>query len=124
MNWLTLEFHGQKIRVPAMKYQNRLWFHLNGETHVVELQTGTRRAGGDKGKSHPGVIASPMPGKVTKVTVKKDDAVTKGQALVVMEAMKMEYTLEADRDGKVTEVNVQAGAQVNLGEVLVRVGEA
>jgi acetyl/propionyl-CoA carboxylase alpha subunit len=124
MTWMTIEFQGQKLRIPAMKYQNRLWFHHNGETHVIELQTGTRKAGSEKGKTHPGVIASPMPGKVTKVAVKKDDTVTKGQALVVMEAMKMEYTLEADRDGKITEVNVQAGAQVGLGEVLVRVGEA
>lgn len=64
-----------------------------------------------------------MPGKVTKVAVQKGESVTKGQALVVMEAMKMEYTLEADRDGKVNEVNVEAGRQVALGEVLVRVGD-
>ncbi len=124
MIWVTIEHHGKPTRVPAMKYQNRLWFHLNGETHVVDLAQQSRRAGGDKGKAHPGVIAAPMPGKVTKVTVKKDDTVTKGQALVVMEAMKMEYTLEADRDGKIQEVNAQVGAQVNLGEVLVRVVEA
>src|SRR5690606_34776206 len=109
---------GKQIRVPAQKAQGRLWFHLNGETHVVELNVG-RKAGAEKGKTNPGVISAPMPGKVTKVNVAKGDAVTKGQALVVMEAMKMEYTLEADRDGKIGEVNVQAGAQVALGEVLV-----
>lgn len=123
MTWITVDVQGKPTRVPAMKYQNRLWFHLNGETHVVDLSTASRRAGGDKSKTHPGVITAPMPGKVTKVSVQKNDSVVKGQALVVMEAMKMEYTLEADGDGKVNEVNVQAGAQVNLGEVLVRVGE-
>ena len=65
-----------------------------------------------------------MPGKITRVTVKKGDAVSKGQALVVMEAMKMEYTLEADRGGRVEEVSVELGKQVGLGDVLVRVGEA
>ena len=123
MNWLTLDFNGERLRVPALKHQGRLWFHYRGETHVVELGSGQRRAGGEKAKTHPGVIAAPMPGKVTRVAVAQGDAVVKGQTLVVMEAMKMEYTLEADRDGRVSEVNVEAGRQVNLGEVLVRVGD-
>ena len=122
MNWINIEFQGKTIRVPAVKYQGRLWFHWQGETHVVEVSAG-RRSGAEKGKTHPGVIAAPMPGKVTQVRVAKDDAVKKGQALVVMEAMKMEYTLEADRDGKIAEVNAKLGAQVGLGEVLVRIGD-
>jgi 3-methylcrotonyl-CoA carboxylase alpha subunit len=50
--------------------------------------------------------------------------VKRGQMLVVMEAMKMEYTLEADRDGRVEEVRMQTGQQAALGEVLVRVVDA
>lgn len=123
MNWVEVEFQGKKHRIAAVKHQGRLWFHWKGETHVVDLGGTSRRAGGEKGKTHPGVITAPMPGKITAVKVRKDESVTKGQALVVMEAMKMEYTLEADRDGKITEVNAQAGAQAALGEVLVRVGE-
>jgi acetyl/propionyl-CoA carboxylase alpha subunit len=122
MKWIDVEFQGRKYRVPALKSRGRLWFHWQGETHVVDLSEGTRRAGGEKAGT--GVIAAPMPGKITRVSVKKGDAVNKGQALIVMEAMKMEYTLESDRDGKVSEISVQAGAQVGLGEVLVRVGEA
>lgn len=121
MKWFEFEFAGRKIRVPALKSQGRLWFHWQGLTHVVEDSTSGRRAGGERGKTHPGVICAPMPGKVTRVSVKKDDTVNKGQPLVVMEAMKMEYTLEADRSGRVGEVNVNAGMQVGLGEVLVRV---
>lgn len=124
MIWIDVELNGKRERVAALKHQGKLWFHLQGETHVIDTTGAARRAGGEKGKSHPGVITAPMPGKVTRVSVKKDDEVKRGQALVVMEAMKMEYTLEADRDGKVMEVNAQAGQQVGLGEVLVRVGEA
>lgn len=123
MKWLEIEWQGKKLRVPALKHQGRLWFHWQGSTHVVDLSGGSRRAG-EKAKANPGVITAPMPGKVTRVSVKKNEPVNKGQALVVMEAMKMEYTLEADRDGKVAEVNVQPGMQVGLGEVLVRVVEA
>lgn len=123
MKWIEIEFQGRMFRVPAVKAQGKLWFHWQGENHSLELNTGSRRAGADKGKTHPGVITAPMPGKITRVSVKANDQVTKGQALVVMEAMKMEYTLEADRPGKVTEINVAIGMQVGLGEVLVRVGE-
>jgi biotin carboxyl carrier protein len=123
MNYVNVEWQGKTVRVPALKYQGKLWFHFEGETHVVEL-TASRRAGGTAAKTQPGVISAPMPGKVTQVRVAKDDAVKKGQALVVMEAMKMEYTLEADRDGKISELNAQPGVQVALGDVLVRVSEA
>lgn len=124
MKWLEIEFQGRKYRVPALKSQGRLWFHWQGENHVVDLTAGARRGGGEKASAHPGVVAAPMPGKITRVTVKKGDSVKRGQPLIVMEAMKMEYTLESDRDGRVTDVSVAVGTQVGLGEVLVRVGEA
>lgn len=124
MNWVEVEYHGKLWRIPAVKAQGRLWFHWQGETHVVDVGVGSRRGGSEKGKSHPGVIHAPMPGKVTRVHVKPGESVTAGKALVVMEAMKMEYTLEADRDGKVIEVSVVPGQQVGLGQVLIRVGDA
>ena len=123
MKFIEVEWAGKKIRIPALKHQGRLWFHWQGAAHVVDLTGGSRRAE-NRAKNHPGVICAPMPGKVTRVSVTKDQSVSKGQALVVMEAMKMEYTLEADRDGRVSEVNVKQGMQVGLGEVLVRLAEA
>jgi acetyl/propionyl-CoA carboxylase alpha subunit len=123
LNWIEVEFQGRRYRVPALKHQGRLGFHWQGETHVVESAGSSRAKSGDKAGVRPGVIVAPMPGKITRVAVKKGDAVSKGQALVVMEAMKMEYTLEADRDGKAEEVAAQTGKQVTLGEVLVRLGD-
>ena len=124
MKWIEIEFQGHKYRVPVVKSQGKLWFHWRGETLVLDSAGAARRTTGEKAGARSGVIAAPMPGKITRVSVKKGDAVKSGQALVVMEAMKMEYTLEADREGKVEEVRVQAGRQVALGEVLVRVGDA
>lgn len=123
MKWVEVDFQGHKHRVPALRSGGRLWFHWQGETHVIDVARSSRRASSEVGTAQAGVISAPMPGKVTRVHVKAGDAVSKGQALVVMEAMKMEYTLEADRDGKVAEVRAQAGTQVALGEVLVRVGD-
>ena len=60
-----------------------------------------------------------MPGKVLAVNVKAGDRVTKGQALVVLEAMKMEHALAAPRDGVIGELSVEVGGQVGEGDVLV-----
>jgi propionyl-CoA carboxylase alpha chain len=66
-----------------------------------------------------GGYAAPMPGKVLDVRVQAGDAVAKGQALLTMEAMKMEHLVTASADGLVTEVRVSVGQQVDAGQVLV-----
>ncbi len=68
-----------------------------------------------------GAIISPMPGRVTAVDVAAGDAVTKGQRLLTLEAMKMEHGLTAPFDGVVAELNTKAGAQVQVDAVLVRI---
>ena len=75
----------------------------------------TADAGGAGGS---GSIFSPMPGKVIAVKVKAGDTVTKGQALLILEAMKMEHTLTAPFDGKVASLNASEGGQAVEGTVL------
>ena len=123
LNWVEVEFQGTKYRIPALKYQGRLWFHWQGETHVLDNLEGTRSKRRWKGQCAARCDFSSHARQNDQGRGKDGDAVSKGQALVVMEAMKMEYTLEADRDGKVEEVLATTGAQVTLGQVLVRVGE-
>jgi 3-methylcrotonyl-CoA carboxylase alpha subunit len=60
-----------------------------------------------------------MPGKVIAVNVGVGDTVEKGQVLAVMEAMKMEHSLAAPRDGVVGTVGAEIGAQVSEGLILV-----
>ncbi|MDO8297196.1 MAG: acetyl/propionyl/methylcrotonyl-CoA carboxylase subunit alpha [Caulobacter sp.] len=72
------------------------------------------------GGESDGAVISPMPGKVVSVSVKAGDTVTKGQTLLVLEAMKMEHALAAPFDGVVAELNANAGGQVSEGVVLVR----
>ena len=69
------------------------------------------------------VIKAPMPGKVLAMNVNAGDRVTKGQALVVLEAMKMEHSLPAPRDGVIGEVTVTTGDQVADGDILVAMQE-
>jgi len=69
--------------------------------------------------SGPSRILAPIPGKVVAVKVEPGDEVEPGQALVVLEAMKMENELAADQAGKVAAIHVAAGETVEGGELLV-----
>jgi 3-methylcrotonyl-CoA carboxylase alpha subunit len=70
-----------------------------------------------------GVVTAPMPGLVKAVFAAAGEAVTAGQRLAILEAMKMEHTLTAARDGTVAEVLVAEGQQVEAGTALVRLEE-
>jgi len=71
-----------------------------------------------------GVTLAPMPGLVKVVYVAAGDVVAAGDRLVMLEAMKMELTLSADRAGKVAEMLTGAGAQVQAGAALIRLEDA
>jgi acetyl/propionyl-CoA carboxylase alpha subunit len=79
---------------------------------------------GASGGASDGAILSPMPGKVVSVSVKAGDTVTKGQTLLVLEAMKMEHALAAPFDGVVAELSAVAGGQVSEGVVLAKLEAA
>ncbi|MCL7465366.1 acetyl/propionyl/methylcrotonyl-CoA carboxylase subunit alpha [Phaeovulum sp. NW3] len=67
-----------------------------------------------------GLTLAPMPGLVKAVFVTAGQAVAAGDRLVILEAMKMEHTMTAARDGVVAEVLVEAGSQVEAGAALIR----
>ena len=83
-----------------------------------------RTEGSGAGAASDGAILSPMPGRIVSVDVAEGQAVTKGQKLVVLEAMKMEQALVAPFDGTVAALKAVAGAQVAEGITLVRVEKA
>nr|WP_314468371.1 acetyl/propionyl/methylcrotonyl-CoA carboxylase subunit alpha [uncultured Novosphingobium sp.] len=85
------------------------------------LLTPWRRDGVHGGADGSGAILAPMPGKVIAVAVAEGQAVTKGQKLLTLEAMKMEHTLIAPFDGVVAELNAVTGAQIQVDALLARV---
>ncbi|MFV0592081.1 MAG: acetyl-CoA carboxylase biotin carboxyl carrier protein [Draconibacterium sp.] len=70
-----------------------------------------------------GSIKSPLPGVILDVFVREGDTVTLGQKLLLLEAMKMENNIEADKAGKVISINKQKGDAVMEGDILIVIGE-
>jgi len=70
-----------------------------------------------------GSIKSPLPGVILDVYVKEGDIVKMGQKLLMLEAMKMENNIEADKAGKVVSIMKHKGDSVMEGEVLIIIGE-
>jgi pyruvate carboxylase len=101
-----------------------VYFELNGQPREIlaaDLSLGgtvKTRAKADRANAKH--VAAPMPGSVVAVAVAVGDDVAAGQKLLTLEAMKMETTLYAERAGKVAEVLVRAGTQVEGGDLAIR----
>ncbi|MDE2564753.1 MAG: acetyl-CoA carboxylase biotin carboxylase subunit [Burkholderiales bacterium] len=101
--------------------------HARGERYAVFCEAGSAELtrfdpiahAGDAAEAGAG-LAAPMPGKLVALLVAAGDAVQRGQALAVMEAMKMEHTIAAPRDGVVEALLYAVGDQVADGAALLR----
>ncbi|SOC36905.1 3-methylcrotonoyl-CoA carboxylase alpha subunit [Rhizobium subbaraonis] len=112
------DFGDCSLEAWSVRQASEIVLFVEGESHVFHVEEmaglhGEEEAGGD-------VLAAPMPGVVRLVQAEAGTAVAKGDALVTMEAMKMELVLTAPRDGTVESVAVTAGDQVAEGVVLLR----
>ncbi|MEL6539849.1 MAG: acetyl/propionyl/methylcrotonyl-CoA carboxylase subunit alpha [Pseudomonadota bacterium] len=92
-----------------------IWFNQYGETFAVSP---LNSRGSGAASAADGAILAPMPGKVIAVDVSEGDAVTAGQRLMVLEAMKMEHALTAPFDGTVSGLEASEGGQVQVEAVL------
>jgi biotin carboxyl carrier protein len=105
---------------------NELLTTVGNASYSIKLadprRTLSASVGAARAPTGPQAVRSPMPGKVIKVLVKPGAAVTSGQGLVVVEAMKMENEMRAPRDGKVVEVHVEEGQAVEPNQPLVTLG--
>ena len=79
-----------------------------------------RRSSGASGRAiGTGAVTVPMQGTIVKVLVSEGDQVEAGQTVCVLEAMKMENNIAADKSGTVQEIKVTAGQSVGSGDVVV-----
>ncbi|MBV2360552.1 ATP-grasp domain-containing protein [Thalassococcus sp. CAU 1522] len=95
---------------------------FDGVGRVFDIPDPLARGGAEAGAA-AGLTLAPMPGRVVSVHVRMGQKVIAGDRLAVLEAMKMEHTLVASRDGTVAEVLASAGDQVEAGAALIRLEE-
>ncbi|MEQ6854826.1 pyruvate carboxylase [Lysinibacillus capsici] len=102
-----------------------LYFELNGQSRELVIQDMTVEVDGNLAlkadPSNPNQIGATMPGTVLKVVVSKGSPVKRGDHLLITEAMKMETTVQAPKDGIVKEVYASAGDAISTGDLLIEI---
>ena len=121
-NETVLSINGKDQKIISEIIDKKLWFKIGEQIFgydIVELSQSSYTKSKSLEKA-PDKIKAPMPGKITKIFISEGQAVQKGDALIVMEAMKMEYTLKSDIQSTVEKINVKMNDQVTLGSLLVQ----
>jgi 3-methylcrotonyl-CoA carboxylase alpha subunit len=96
-------------------------FHQGGSHRLTLIEP---LAGAEDAEAPGGKLIAPMPGRIIAVLAEAGADVTKGQALIVMEAMKMEHTIKAPAEGRIAKVRYAVGDQVEDGAELIVFEEA
>jgi 3-methylcrotonyl-CoA carboxylase alpha subunit len=110
------EIDGRRINASVIAAGEKRHVFLDG--HVWQLAAVDPLFHGGEGSGHDGGVTAPMPGKIIALLA-QPGPVTKGQPLLILEAMKMEHTLAAPADGEVKVFRCAVGEQVSEGVELV-----
>jgi biotin carboxyl carrier protein len=119
---LDLLFDGKRVTAYVSSDNAKRWVTVNGQTFVLTKSSGTRSRGYGHHQA-AGELTAPMPGQVRAVHVSEGETVTKGQTLLVLEAMKMEIRIRAPQDGLVKKLFVKQGQTVEREQALVEIQE-
>jgi len=118
---LDLIIDNQRATAYVSLHNSKRWVTVNGQTFVLTKSSGTRKGG--HAHHTAGDLTAPMPGQIRAVNVSEGDAVTKGQTLLVLEAMKMEIRVHAPWDGVVKKLFVKQGQTVEREQILIELSE-
>jgi 3-methylcrotonyl-CoA carboxylase alpha subunit len=111
-----LRVGGRQHFVPFIIRGSEVSFAFEGEVYTVETGEKNPRA---RARHREQTMSAPMPGVVLKVLVESNAVVEKGTPLIILEAMKMEHTIAATRDGRVVAVHCKEGEMVQPGVELI-----
>ncbi len=106
------------VEVNGKRFEVRAWVPESGSVSTSPRRA-PRASGAATGGAATGDVVAPMQGTIVKVLVEVGQEVNAGDAVVVLEAMKMENQLQSDKAGTVSAVKVKAGDKVGSGDVLV-----
>ena len=144
MKKFKLTIRGNKYDVDFLSIEDDIAkVEVNGTTYEVEVhrekkvsktptlvrkpvvhstESGKARTSSPTERKGTGVIKAPLPGTILEIKVKVGDVVKVGDKLMVMEAMKMENNIIADKEGKIEVIKVNNGDSVLEGDALIEIG--
>ena len=111
----------QRVTAYVSSDNAKRWVTVNGQTFLLTKSSGARKGGHAHHAAGALRVTAPMPGQVRAVNVSEGDAVTKGQTLLLLEAMKMEIRVQAPFEGVVSSISVKAGQTVEREQILINV---
>ncbi len=116
---IILESNNKMIRGSSFRdnQTGSLFVEANGVNICIEAMEGRKKSSSTSANS----LTSPMPGKIFKVLAKVGDSVTKNQPLLIVEAMKMEHSIKANKDGVLKKILFTEGQQVKGGVLLAEI---
>ncbi len=134
----SFTINGQKYDVHIKSFEDNIAeIEVNGSVYKVEVHSEVKKPKTPTlvrkpAENKPGegtikrvasngghLLKAPLPGTIFKILVNPGDSVTKGQIVLIMEAMKMENNIQADKDGIVKELKVKVGDSVLQNDVLM-----
>jgi 3-methylcrotonyl-CoA carboxylase alpha subunit len=113
---LSIRLEGRVFKARAVREGSDWHVFAHGEHRRLALREALPMEDSDP---RSGSLSAPMPGRIIQVMSQRGEAVKKGQALLILEAMKMEHTITAPADGVVKEVHYSPGEQVLEGAELI-----
>jgi biotin carboxyl carrier protein len=95
---------------------------VKGRFFKIEKKSASQILGSGLGKQNRKDVKTSMPGKIVKVLLEKGEKVKEGQAVLILEAMKMQNEIKSPRSGKITNIGPKAGDSVEANALLFSVG--
>ena len=120
MKFLNKEWKGKCYKLYAQRDKSSLWIHFQGQTWIWKSQKLSYNRQKQPSKNQE-LISSTLPGRIQKIFVKKGDKVKKGQNLLILSAMKIEYNFKAEGEGQVEELFCEQGQTVESDRKLIKV---
>ena len=118
---LLLHINNRVYDVIVNTNTSGFFVHLNGRSYTVEKKSASQILGKQTAKQKKRDIKTSMPGRIVKVFLKKGDKVKEGQAVLILEAMKMENEIKSPQSGVITRLDPKPGDHIETGAVLFSV---
>lgn len=110
------------VEVNGKRFDVKMWVPANGPAVLGKAKKAPRTGGSSGATIGSGDVVAPMQGTIVKVITEVGQSVKVGDAIVVLEAMKMENQITAEKSGIVSKINVKVGDIVGAGDVLIVIG--